>query len=100
MSLAAGREAALTDAQARTPNKPWMFTSYAEVEQLVKSGDLVPLESTFITQQAGFTEAMREGKVDLRERSKFCSMIDVQRARDDKNPVTPLPLIEERKDSF
>ena len=97
MSLTGDRGSALTDAQARTPNKPWMFTNYAEVEQLVKEGSVVPLETTYITQQLGFTEAMKGGREDLRERSQFCSMIDVLRARTDKNPVTPLPLLEDSK---
>jgi hypothetical protein len=95
--LTPSRDAALADAQARTPSKPWIFTNYAEVLQLVKNGALVPLETTYMTQQLGFTEAMKEGKEDLRERSQFCSMIDVQRARTDKNPVTPLPIIEPAK---
>ena len=95
MPLTAGHASALSDAQARTPNKPWVFTSYAEVAQLVKEGSLVPLEATYLTQQLGFTEALKGGKEDLRERSQFCSMIDVQRARMDKNPVTPLPILEE-----
>jgi hypothetical protein len=97
MPFAASREASLADAHARTPNKPWMFTNYAEVEQLVKNGDVVPLETTYITQQLGFTEAMKGGKEDLRERSQFCSMIDVQRARTDKNSVAPLPIVEETR---
>jgi len=95
MLPATGREATLADAQARTPNKPWMFTNYAEVLHLVQTGAVVPLETTYITQQVGFTEAMKGGKEDLRERSQFCSMIDVQRARTDKKPVTPLPIVEE-----
>jgi hypothetical protein len=58
---------------------------------------VVPLESTYITQQLGFTEAMKGGREDLHSKSEFCSMIDVQRARTDKNPVTPLPMVDETK---
>ena len=97
MPLAGGTASALNDSQSRTPNKPWMFTNYAEVLQLVKAGSVVPLESTYITQQLGFTEAMKGGREDLHDKSQFCSMIDVQRARTDKNPVTPLPILEETK---
>jgi hypothetical protein len=97
MPLTHDRGSALADAQARTPNQPWMFTNYAEVEQLVKEGSVVPLETTYITQQLGFTDAMKGGREDLRERSQFCSMIDVLRARTDKNPVTPLPILDDGK---
>ncbi len=93
MPLTGERSSALSDAQGRTPNKPWMFTNYAEVAQLAKEGAVVPLETTYLTQQLGFTEAMKGGREDLRDRSQFCSMIDVQRARTDKNPVTPLPIL-------
>jgi len=94
MPLAGGRDAGLAEAQPRTPSKPWIFTNYSEVLQLVKTGALVPLETTYITQQLGFTDAVKGGREDLRERSLFSSMIDVQRARTDKNPVTPLPIVE------
>ena len=97
MPLTESHASALNDSQARTPNKPWMFTNYAEVDQLVKSGAVVPLETTYITQQLGFTDAMKGGREDLRDKSQFCSMIDVQRARTDKNPVTPLPILDETK---
>jgi len=97
LPLTADRSSALSDTQARTPSKPWMFTNYAEVTQLVQDGSVVPLETTYLTQQLGFTEAMKGGKEDLREKSQFCSMIDVQRARTDKNPVTPLPILDDPK---
>lgn len=97
MPLTDKQGAALSDSQGRTPNKPWMFTNYAEVMQLVGAGSLVPLEAVYLTQQAGFSEAMNGGKQDLRPKSEFCSMIDVQRARTDKNPVTPLPILDGTK---
>lgn len=99
MPLTTSRHEGLSDAQARTPNKPWMFINHTEVMQLVKSGAVVPLETTYITQQLGFTEAIKGGHEDLREAAQFCSMIDVQRARTDKNPVTPLPLLAEPSQS-
>jgi len=97
MPLTGKQSAPLSEAQARTPNKPWMFTNYAEVTQLVEAGSVVPLETVYLTQQVGFTEAMKGGKEDLRPKSEFCAMIDVQRARTDKNPVTPLPVVEDTK---
>jgi hypothetical protein len=95
MPLTQKEASALSDSRSRTPNQPWMFTNYAEVVQLVESGSVVPLETVYLTQQVGFSEAMKGGKEDLRPKSEFCSMIDVQRARTDKNPVTPLPVLEE-----
>jgi len=50
-----------------------------------------------MTQQVGFTEGMKGGKEDLHSKSEFCSMIDVQRARTDKNPVTPLPILDDAR---
>jgi len=97
MPLTEKQAVSLSDAQNRTPNKPWMFTNYAEVMQLVENGSVVPLETVYLTQQVGFTEGTSGGKEDLRPRSEFCSMIDVQRARTDKNPVTPLPVLDDLK---
>lgn len=97
MPLTAGQGSALSESGARTPVKPWMFTNYAEVMQLVENGSVVPLETVYLTQQVGFTEAMRGGKEDLRPKPEFCSMIDIQRARTDKNPVTPLPVLDDIK---
>lgn len=97
MPLTARQGSALSESGSRTPNKPWMFTNYAEVIQLVQNGSVVPLETVYLTQQVGFTEAMNGGKGSLRPKSEFCSMIDIQRARTDKNPVTPLPILSDSK---
>ena len=64
---------------------------YDEVLELVRNGDLAPLEAVSLTQNKGFWEARDGGVEDLRSRREFEAMIDVQRARDEK--VTPLPVV-------
>lgn len=73
------------------PPKPWVFNDHSEVVQLVQSGDLIPLETVWLTQHKGFWEAVDAGMDNLRSRSEFACMIDVQGAR--INNVTPLPVI-------
>lgn len=82
------------DPLAATPLRPWMFTDYAEVLQLTRSGDVVPIETVDLTQHVGFWDAADDGMDNLRSKSEFSSMIDVQYARTNKTkPVTPLPLL-------
>ena len=77
----------------RTSAYPWMQLQdgYGEVTELVRSGDLAPLETVWLTQHKGFWEARDAGGENLRSRDQFESMIDVQRARDKQ--VTPLPVL-------
>lgn len=76
-----------------TPGKPWVFTNFSEVVQLTRAGDLVPIETVWLTQHEGFWNAVDEGMNDLRSRQEFSSMIDIQYARSQKKPVTPLPIL-------
>jgi hypothetical protein len=74
--------------------RSWMFTDYAEVVQLTRSGEVVPIETVDLTQHVGFWEAVDDGMDNLRSKREFSSMIDVQYARTNKTkPVTPLPLL-------
>jgi hypothetical protein len=76
------------------PSRPWMFTDYAEVVGLTRSGDVVPIETVDLTQHIGFWEAVDDGMDNLRSKREFSSMIDVQYARTNKTkPVTPLPVL-------
>ncbi|HSB16880.1 MAG TPA: hypothetical protein VLE22_20680 [Bryobacteraceae bacterium] len=77
--------------------EPWMLGAegYASVVELVRSGDLVPLESVWLTQQRGFWEAVESGGENLRSKRDFQFMVDVLRARRQK--VTPLPVLGIRK---
>ncbi|HET7872368.1 MAG TPA: CHAT domain-containing protein [Terriglobales bacterium] len=79
-----------TRRKARPP-KPWVFNDHAEVVQLVRSGDVIPLETVWLTEHKGFWEAVDAGMDNLRSKREFACMIDVQGARD-KN-VTPLPIL-------
>jgi hypothetical protein len=82
------------DGASRTPAKPWVFTNYAEVLQLARHGDIVPLETVWLTQHQGFWDAVDGGMDDLRSKREFSSMIDVQGARSFRTPVTPLPILQ------
>jgi hypothetical protein len=90
---ASRKSAEATDAASRTPSKPWVFTNHTEVLQLAHAGDLVPLETVWLTQHQGFADAVKGGMDDLRSKRDFASMIDVQGARSYRTPVLPLPVV-------
>jgi hypothetical protein len=71
---------------------PWWFrkTAYDEIAKQVRLGRLVPLESVWLTERSGFWDAVDGGKDNLKSRSRFHSMLDIARARDEN--VTPLPI--------
>lgn len=60
--------------------------------EAVRSGDLVPLESVWLTERRGFWDAVDAGVENLRNRSEFEVLVDVRGARDYN--VTPLPTVE------
>jgi hypothetical protein len=66
------------------------FDEFDEVTQLVNSGDLVPLETVWLTQRRGFQEAIDAGLENLINRSDFGALLDVKQAR--SKGVTPLPI--------
>ena len=68
-----------------------------EILSVIHSGRLVPLETVSLTGHIGFAEAMEQGSGNLSSRRQFQAMLDIVSARwDDKNRVTPLPLIRAR----
>ena len=71
---------------------PWWFrdTAYTEIARQVKLGNLVPLESVWLTEHSGFWEAVDGGKDNLKKPARFHSMLDIARARE--AGVTPLPF--------
>jgi len=73
----------------------WRLTtlSYAEIMAYVMSGHLVMLEATFLTGANNFSDAITEGRANLRSRKEFDSLLDIQLARTAAPPVTPLPII-------
>lgn len=75
----------------------WRLTklNYDEVMAYVTSGHLVMLEATYLTAAKKFSEARRQGRLNMRSREEFDSLLDVQVARTASPPVTPLPIINE-----
>jgi hypothetical protein len=73
----------------------WRLTAlnYAEVMAYVMSGDLVMLEATYLTGAYNFSDAIKEGRANLRSRTEFDSLLDIQLARTAAPPVTPIPII-------
>lgn len=84
----------LEQTQSYIQDVPWVFdrSRYAEVFECVRRGDIVPLESTLLTNRGGFWEAIEDGEGDLENPEDFHSMLDIKLARD--VDVTPLPLAE------
>lgn len=94
-----GEEQASTDSPEKSGGAgvqriPWVFSgeeAYTEIMAWANSKRLIPVESTLLTDGAGFEEA-REAAFDYLKKNKesFDAMIDVRRARQEH--VTPLPL--------
>ncbi len=75
----------------------WRLTRlhYDEVMEYVTSGDLVMLEATYLTGAWSFSQAIKEGRANMRSRTEFDSLLDIRLARSAVPPVTPLPIINE-----
>ncbi|MEM7785435.1 MAG: hypothetical protein AAF623_18965 [Planctomycetota bacterium] len=69
---------------------PWTAEAYEEVLQQIHDGNIVPLESVWLTKNGGFWESIQEGWANMRIANEFHSLIDIQFARN--NNVTPLPI--------
>lgn len=67
--------------------------SWPEMIQQVRAGDLVPLESVWLTTNSGFWDAVDAGHDNLAPKREFDSLLDVLLAR--VSGVTPLPIREE-----
>lgn len=72
----------------------WYFEKhfYNLVLQQIRSGKLVPVESTLLAMRGSFGDAIKQGFDNLRNRGEFHSMLDVRSARE--NRVTPIPMRE------
>jgi hypothetical protein len=68
---------------------------FEEVRQWVRDGQLVPLETVWLTNHSGFAEAVEKGVDNLRTSSNFESLVNVNKLREEG--VTPLPIIGETK---
>lgn len=74
---------------------PWVFPApfHAEVMKQIEQGNLVPLETVWITTHSKFDEARDTGWENLLKASEFHSLIDITMARE--CDVTPLPVEKE-----
>jgi hypothetical protein len=68
---------------------------FEEVRQCVRDGELVPLETVWLTNHSGFGEAVEKGIDNLRTSSNFESLVNVFKLRGEN--VTPLPIAGEMK---
>ena len=83
-----GQQIAQVDQQ-----KSWLLAGdggYNEVVHRIRSGELVPVESVWMTMERSFEDAVDEGVRNLRNSDEFDSLIDVKLAR--AHQVTPLPI--------
>ncbi len=63
---------------------------FEEVRQWVRDGDLVPLETVWLTNHSGFAEAVSAGIDNLRSSANFESLVNIYKLRGEN--VTPLPI--------
>jgi len=75
-----------------TPGQPWMFGAgfFSGIALAIQKGELVPLETTEVTQLGSFQRAVELGMKNLVTPWGFDAMVDIQIAR--KNKITPLPV--------
>jgi hypothetical protein len=66
------------------------LSGYEEVNQLIQSGDLVPLETVWLTRRQSFSDALDAGAENLGTPSEFAALLDIKTARN--SGVTPLPI--------
>lgn len=65
--------------------------AYREIHQLIRTRQLVPLETVRLTEHCGFIEAIESGIAALAEPEDFHSVLDLVTARNDG--ITPLPIV-------
>jgi hypothetical protein len=72
--------------------QPWVLEKDARphILDMVQTGGLVPLETTFLCSERGFFDAAQQGRKNLSDPNRFESVFDVKRARE--NRVVPLPI--------
>lgn len=92
--LEMSESAELDDTWSFLPRRPvngmFLSTSLKEILYYVDSGDLVLIESTLLTRQGGFDDAVACGQENLSDAEQFDYMIDLMSARSAQ--ITPLPL--------
>lgn len=85
-----------TEASRGGSRYSWVFDKrqFSELMQCIQRGDLVPLETVWLTNHNGFEAARVAGLQNLRNPREFDSMLDIIQARSNLPPVTPLPIIQ------
>jgi hypothetical protein len=81
---------------ARDEYAQWMVTGNTGFRELVTpllEGNLAALESTLLCSSGAFEEALQQGRENLADAAIFDALINIQRAREGDNPVTPLPIV-------
>jgi hypothetical protein len=68
---------------------------FEEVRKWVRDGDLVPIETVWLTNHSGFAEAVDAGVDNLRTSANFESLVNIAKLR--AEGVTPLPIAGELK---
>jgi hypothetical protein len=78
--------------ESKSSSEIWLMGEdfYERLVELVREGELVPLETVGLTQRKGFWESVEQGGLNLRSKSSFQFMVDIKLARE--CGVTPLPL--------
>jgi hypothetical protein len=78
----------------RAPRTPWIVgpDGFEYVLQLIRTGELVPLETVGLTDKLGFLDAVQRGIARLQRggEREFRGLYDVTLAR--RHGVTPLPI--------
>jgi hypothetical protein len=69
----------------------YALKNFLEARSLIAKGHVVPLETVWLTNHSAFSDAIDEGRKNLRNAREFDSMIDVALAR--IAGVTPLPIL-------
>jgi hypothetical protein len=86
----------LRDSRTRSgPDLGWVLdkSAHAEILRQVDEGNLVPVESTMLTEGSGFWAAIEAARENNFKKTAFHSMLDIGRARE--AGVTPLPIWEQ-----
>lgn len=88
-------QADLREAAGDAAAQGWVLTKsgYDEILRQVDEGNLVPIESTMLTEGAGFWAAVEAARENFMPKKNFHSMLDIANAR--MLGVTPLPIREE-----
>jgi hypothetical protein len=86
------------DVRQGTGNKEWIITGFHELQEAVRKGKLVPLETTQIASKTSFQEALDTGMARFEEeqkqtKAKWEGVVDIRKSRDCFVP--PLPLVYE-----